>query len=88
MINLRILSPLEDIFSGEVRSISSVNSAGPFDILPQHANFITITNQDKPIILNLPNGEKKEFKFSPAVIHCHNDKVEIYTDLASADHLI
>lgn len=51
-LNVKILSPTQTIFEGEVLSISSVNSTGKFDILPFHANFITLV-QKNPVILRI-----------------------------------
>jgi len=79
LLRVRIVSPKEDVFSGEATSVSSVNSVGAFDILPQHAKFVTLV-ENKPIILRLPNKEKKEFNFSLAIIHVYEDKVDIYIE--------
>lgn len=50
VLNVKIFSPTQTIFEGEAVSISSVNSVGKFDILPFHANFITLV-QKNPIII-------------------------------------
>jgi hypothetical protein len=50
VLNVKIFSPTQTIFEGEAVSISSVNSMGKFDILPFHANFITLV-QKTPIIV-------------------------------------
>lgn len=51
-LNVKILSPTQTIFEGEVLSVSSVNSTGKFDILPYHANFITLISKN-PVILRI-----------------------------------
>ncbi|MBI2593624.1 hypothetical protein HYW44_03200 [Candidatus Daviesbacteria bacterium] len=51
-LNVKIISPTQTIFEGKVLSISSVNSTGKFDILPFHANFITLV-QKNPVILRV-----------------------------------
>lgn len=84
LLNLHILSPLKDLFTGEVLSVSSRNSAGPFDVLQDHANFITIID-GAPIFVRLSNGTKQEFKFPVAVLHCQNNQVKIFVDLAAAE---
>lgn len=86
-LSLHILSPLEDIFNGEVVSLSSRNSAGNFDILPEHANFITLIDKD-PIIVRMPGGEKKVFEFPQAVLRCHDGKIEVFTDFSQAEMLL
>lgn len=52
VLNVKIISPTQTIFDGEAYAVSSVNSAGKFDILPYHANFITLV-QNSPIILRV-----------------------------------
>jgi F0F1-type ATP synthase epsilon subunit len=86
-LTLRILSPLEDLYSGEVLSVSGVNSDGPFDILPQHANFVTLV-ENQAITARLADGSQKVFNYPLAVVHCCKDKVDIYTDLGQAEHLL
>lgn len=51
-LNVKIMSPTQTIFDGEVLSVSSVNSTGKFDILPYHANFITLVKKN-PVILRI-----------------------------------
>ena len=51
-LTVKIISPTQTIFDGEAYSISSVNSLGKFDILPYHANFITLV-QKNPITLRV-----------------------------------
>jgi F0F1-type ATP synthase epsilon subunit len=84
---LRIFSPLEDFFSGEITSLSSVNSKGAFDILPSHADFISLVDK-KTIKIVLPTGERKEFEFNQAVVRVHQGKVEVFTDFAKAEELL
>ncbi|MCL4398036.1 hypothetical protein M1403_03380 [Patescibacteria group bacterium] len=86
-LSLHIFSPLEDIFTGDIASLSSKNSSGPFDILPQHANFVTLINKD-PITARLPDGSKKVFEFPQAVLRCHEGKIEVFTDFSQAEMLL
>lgn len=57
-LNVKIFSPTQTIFEGEVLSISSVNATGKFDILPYHANFITLV-QKSPVILRMRKKGKE-----------------------------
>jgi len=65
-----------ETFTGEVLSISSSNENGPFDILSQHTNFITIIREK--LILRLPSGTEKEFPVESGVLRCFSSQVEIY----------
>lgn len=76
---VRVLSPKEDIFAGNAGSVSSTNSKGPFDVLPQHANFITLVQN--PILIRKTNKEVLTFNFPLAIIHVKDNKVNIYTEI-------
>lgn len=78
-LSVRIISPKEEVFKGEAASVSSTNSAGNFDILPEHAKFVTLVEK-KPIILRgagLPAG-RQEFEYDMAIIHVHANQVDIF----------
>lgn len=74
-----INSPDELIWEGMANSVSSKNSSGPFDILPEHANFITMIEGD-PIIVRFLDKEHV-FKYSNAVLSVYNNIVTVYTEL-------
>lgn len=77
-IYITISSPEKQIWEGQALSISSVNSDGLFDILPFHANFITII-ENQPITIQTETG-KQEFKFPKAILHVSKNIVHIYTE--------
>lgn len=76
-ISITIQSPDEVVWKGESEALSSENAEGPFDILPGHANFITlIKNTD--VTLHLENKEAQTFSFDQAVLFFHQDVAKIY----------
>lgn len=75
-----VINPDEMIWSGKAKSVSSENSAGPFDILPQHANFVTMI-KNKPIVIRTDTDQKIEYSYKSAVISVEKDKVLIYSDI-------
>ena len=81
VLHIVIKSPTEIVWEGEASSLSSENSEGPFDILPEHANFVTLI-KNKPIsIEQYPSKKTIEFIFTYAVIFTQNDQISIYTHL-------
>ncbi len=48
------------VFEGEAKALSSYNEGGIFDVLPMHANFISIIKQ--AVVVHHHSGEKKEIK--------------------------
>lgn len=80
ILQVRIVSPKQDIFQGPALAVSSTNSVGRFDILPQHANFVTLI-QNQPITLRLADKQRRTFQFPLAIIYVIENKVNIYTDI-------
>lgn len=76
-IHLTIMSPHSVVWEGAVRSLSSENSEGPFDILPEHARFISLIHAH-PVQVELLDGTEKEFRFESAVLAFENDEAKIY----------
>jgi len=79
MLSVKVSTAEKVIWEGEAESVSSYNTQGSFDILPKHANFVTIVRQ-KPIIIRRKNFEKI-LSFNVAVIHTHDSIVRIYADI-------
>lgn len=77
-LHVRIVSPQQLILDAEVSSVSSKNSQGNFDILPGHANFITLVD-NQPIIIRPVNAKELKFNFALAIVYSTNDQVNIYT---------
>jgi len=82
-IHVRIISPQQLILEADVQSVSSKNLDGPFDILPQHANFITMI-ENQPIIVGIKDQKPQKFEFPMAIILATNNKVDIYTYIQPA----
>ena len=76
-LQVRITSPEKVIWEGQAKSVSSVNLDGPFDILPEHANFISIVEKN-PLIVRV-GREKKEFDLEKYVVYVHDNQVFVYT---------
>ena len=79
LLTIKISSPEEVLWSGEAFAVSSKNSQGKFDILPHHASFLTIV-EDQP--LKISDSDKKvlqEFRFPRALVYNRENKVSIYT---------
>ncbi len=80
LVQVKIFSPYEVIFEGQAKAVVSKNSQGDFGIITQHANFITLVQNEK-IYIHLQNGEKREFLFPMAIVFNANNLVKIYTDI-------
>lgn len=64
------------IFEGDVDSITSFNEKGKFDVLAQHANFISLIQKALTIIE--PDGKVTEIPVDNALLRTRENKVEVY----------
>lgn len=76
-----ITSPDEVIWQGEAASLSSTNSAGAFDVLPEHANFVTILQNNTPMVIRTTDGKELTFTYKRAIVAVRSDKVRVYVDI-------
>lgn len=77
-LHVRIISPQELILDTDADSVSSKNLQGSFDILAQHANFITMV-ENSPLIIRSKNQKPKTFNFPMAIIMAADNRVNIFT---------
>lgn len=81
-----MISPSGELHKLSARSVSSNNSAGRFDILPGHANFVTFIS-GKTIDVVLEDKQNFELKYPVAIIEVSKDKVTIFVDVESIKSL-
>lgn len=68
------------IFEGDAIALSSVNAEGPFDVLPQHINFISIIKEY--IVIYKPDRSKQEYKLRVGLMKVSGNKIEIFVGIA------
>ena len=81
LLNVQIFSPKGVLWEGKAQAVSSVNSQGAFDLLPEHAHFISLVEKD-PVTVVSETGNTQEFKFDTAVVRLFDDQVTIYVDIS------
>ena len=77
---MRIQTPESIVWQGDVLSLSASNISGPFDLLPQHANMITIIER-QPIEVVTIAGNRK-FMFEKAVLAVKDGNAVIYANIS------
>lgn len=73
---LKVAAREGTVFEGEVTSITSYNEVGKFDVLAEHANFISLINTG--LIIRGKDNVEREIKFDNALLKVHKNNVEIY----------
>ena len=67
------------LFQGQVEAVSSFNDKGPFDVLSQHENFISLIK--KFIIIHLPGKQEKRIDLTSGVLKVKDNSVEVYVGI-------
>jgi F0F1-type ATP synthase epsilon subunit len=75
-LTVRVGTADSALWEGKADAVSSINSQGPFDILPEHAQMVTLV-ENHPIVIH-NNTKTKEISFKQAVVHVHENTVSIY----------
>lgn len=79
-LQVRIITPQQLLLDTTATSVSSKNLQGPFDILPLHANFITLI-ENSPIVVRSARQKTLTFNFHLSIILVKENKVDIYTNI-------
>jgi F0F1-type ATP synthase epsilon subunit len=82
-IHLRVRNRTQLLFNDDVKSVTSKNDTGIFDVLPEHANFISLITS--PLILRKLDGQKQEIPFVNGIIKVKDNAVYCYIDLISKE---
>ena len=78
-MHVKVYAPFKTYFDDEAFSISAVNDTGPFDILPQHHNFMTLISPCDIIVRTATSEER--IGVSRGIMHVKADKVIIFLDV-------
>jgi F0F1-type ATP synthase epsilon subunit len=79
-MHVKVCSPYRVYFDETATSISGENATGPFDILPQHHNFITLLEPCELVIAR-PGRDKQRIKISGGLMHVKSDVVKVFLDV-------
>lgn len=67
------------VYKGQALAVSSVNPKGPFDILPEHANFITVIKDF--LIIRKPDKTQEKFELKNGVLYSADNTITVYLDI-------
>ena len=67
------------IFAADVRGISAYNARGLFDVLPVHANFISVLR--KKLVLHKTDGSKEEIHLDSGVIRVLLNRAVVFVGI-------
>jgi F0F1-type ATP synthase epsilon subunit len=76
-IHLKVVSREGIVFDGDVASVTSFNDKGRFDVLPSHANFISLIEKSL-VIRGSDKKDEKELTFDVALMRVVDNNIEVY----------
>jgi F-type H+-transporting ATPase subunit epsilon len=83
-MNLTILSPDKEIFSGAVKSVKVPGSAGQFEMLDNHAPIVSSLAKGEVRVIKA-NGEKITLKVEGGFVEILNNEVSLLVSGLSID---
>lgn len=78
-MHVKVYSPFKVYFDGDAFSISAVNQTGPFDILPQHHNFMTLLTTGDVVVRT--DSAEQHVQISRGIMHVKADRVIVFLDV-------
>lgn len=75
-LHVKVISPSQIFYEGPASSVSAVNKVGPFDILPDHANFFSLLTSGD-IVVRLPGPDLK-FPIKHGIVKVTNNVVTLF----------
>jgi F-type H+-transporting ATPase subunit epsilon len=83
-MNLVILSPEKEIFSGAVKSVKVPGSAGQFEMLENHAPIVSSLSKGEVRVIK-DNGEKITFQVEGGFVEMLHNEVSLLASGVSAE---
>lgn len=78
-LDIKVYAAFQVYYEGKGYSISALNETGPFDVLPQHHNFLCILLPCN-LIIKTPVGQKT-IKIARALMHVRDNRVTVFIDV-------
>jgi len=80
-LTVEVFSPTKLIFTGSALIVSSNNATGKFDILPQHANFVSLIKDY--LIIRTNTDDSQQIDLDTGVLHCENNAVKVFVNIST-----
>ena len=78
-LNVALVSPTEQVWSGEASFVLARTTGGDLGVLPGHTPLFGVL-VDGLVSINVADGSKKEFNVKGGFLSVNNDRVSILTE--------
>jgi len=75
-LDVKIFSPYHTFYKGPAKSLSAINSTGPFDVLSGHINFFSVLKEGNVVVDT--GADPKEIPISHGIIHVRRNQVTLF----------
>ncbi|MFV1916999.1 MAG: hypothetical protein ACC618_00715 [Patescibacteria group bacterium] len=75
-LSLRVLNRQDILYEGDISSLSSFNDKGKFDVLPKHANFISLVSGQ--LVARDLKGKEKVIELGSGIMKVSGNKINVY----------
>ena len=79
-LHVKVYSPFRTYYDDIAKSVSAVTKTGPFDILPQHHNFICLLEPCEVSIVRV-NGDTQKIKIASGMMRVKADSATVMLDV-------
>lgn len=79
LMHVKVYGPFKIYVDEEAYSVSAANHTGPFDVLGEHHNFITIINTCEVVVHTL--YDTKRIKIKRGVMHVSQNDIVVFLDV-------
>ena len=73
-------APFQIYYEGPALAVSATNKVGPFDILPNHADFFSVLSPGDVTIEKI-TGEPVQFQIHNGIITVRGNQVMLFADM-------
>lgn len=67
------------LFDGEAKALSSFNALGEFDVLPRHANFVSLIKGR--VVIDKGSSDERIFQVESGLINVDENGVTVYVGI-------
>lgn len=78
-ISATIKTKEKTLFEGAVKTVTSKNERGVFDVLPFHTNFITLIKNY--VVFNTGTKDEQKYEIEKGVLYVMSNEVNIYVGI-------
>lgn len=78
-LKVEVMNPVKILYEGDATSVSSINEKGPFDILYNHAPFVSKIKEQVRVQVN--KEKILVFQLERGVIRCEGNEVKVYVGI-------